>query len=72
MAKLICVYEDVIDEARENSRKHRYRLTGKHYFCGVHKGVAENEIFWQEVNDYITATYDTELLERVYIAGGNP
>ena len=69
LSKLICVYEDVIDELKGDSGKHRYRLTGKHYFCGVHKGSAENERFWQEVSHYIEATYDTEVLERVYIAG---
>ncbi|MGL5434180.1 MAG: UPF0236 family transposase-like protein, partial [Lachnospiraceae bacterium] len=69
LTKVICVYEDVIDEAREDSGKHRYRLTGKHYFCGVHKGTTENYQLWQAVSDYIEGTYDTEVLERVYIAG---
>lgn len=69
LSKLICVYEEVVDDGKEGSGKHRYRLTGKHYFCGVHKGTAENERFWQDVNDYIEANYDTEVLERVYIAG---
>lgn len=69
MPKLICVYEDIIDEANGYSGKHRYRLVGKHYFCGVHKGETANYRFWQEVSDYIEATYDTQVLERVYIAG---
>jgi len=69
MPKLICLYEDVIDEGKEDSGNHRYRLIGKHYFCGTYKGTKNNYKLWQEVNEYIEATYDTKVLERVYIAG---
>lgn len=72
LSKLIVLYEDIDDEASEKQQaigKHRYRLTGKHVFSGIHKGSLENEYFWQEVADYIEKTYDTDTLERIYIAG---
>lgn len=72
LAKLIVLYEDIYDEASEKQQakgKHRYRLTGKHVFSGTHKGSLANEYFWQEVADYIEKTYDTDALERIYIAG---
>lgn len=72
LSKLIVLYEDIYDEASEKQQakgKHRYRLIGKHVFSGTHKGSLENEYFWQEVADYIEKTYDTDELERIYIAG---
>ncbi len=42
---------------------------GKHIFCGVYKGSENNYKFWQEVQDYISANYDLDVLERVYVAG---
>ena len=69
MPKLIVVYEDIIDEASENSKKHRYRLVGKKVFSGVYEGSAENLKLWDEVEKYIYSTYDPDVLERVYIAG---
>lgn len=68
MPKLICVYEDIEEEAGEKSKRKRYRLTGKHYFCGLYAG-KQNEVLWEEVRDYIGATYDLEYLEKIYIAG---
>jgi hypothetical protein len=68
-AKLICVYEDVINEAGETAKNPRYALTGKRYFSGVYTGAKENEELWQQVAAYIEATYDTDVLERIYIAG---
>lgn len=68
MPKLICLFEDVVDDSTA-SGKHRYRLIGKHYFSGLHKGYASNIRFWEEVQAYITEQYDTEELERIYIAG---
>ena len=68
MPKLVCVYEDIEEESGEKSKTKRYRLTGKHYFCGLYAG-KENERLWEEVRDYIYETYDWECLERIYIAG---
>ena len=69
MPKVVCLYEDVINESGEKSKNPRYKLVGKRYFSGVHKGSQANEKFWQQVQDYISEVYDTEYLERIYIAG---
>lgn len=69
MPKLICLYEDVVDEAGETSKSPRHKLTGKHYFCGIYKGQEANKRLWEEVRDYIDTYYDTEYLKCVYIAG---
>ena len=69
MPKLICLYEDIVDEASERSKKHRYRLVGKHYFSGTGGGSEGNEALWREVDGYIKAVYDEEALEKIYIAG---
>lgn len=68
MPKLICVYEDIEEESGEGSKSKRYRLTGKHYFCGLYPG-KENETLWEEVGEYIAETYDEGYLEKIYIAG---
>lgn len=67
--KIIVLFEDVVDDAPEDSKNHRYRLVGKHTFCGVYKGSENNYKLWQTVQDYISANYDLDVLERVYIAG---
>lgn len=67
--KIIVLFEDVVDDAPEDSKNHRYRLVGKHTFCGVYKGSENNYKLWQEVQDYISANYDLDILERVYVAG---
>lgn len=68
MPKLVCVYEDIEEESAETSKTKRYRLTGKHYFCGLYAG-KENERLWEEVRDYIYENYEWEYLEKIYIAG---
>lgn len=69
MPKIILLYEDVINESGNTSKNPRYKLIGKHYFCGVYAGANENYKFWEQVRDYIEAVYDEETLEKVYIAG---
>ncbi|MDO5407989.1 MAG: ISLre2 family transposase [Eubacteriales bacterium] len=69
MPKIIVVFEDVVDISGERSGSHRYRLVEKRTFCGVHKGTEANLRFWEEVRDYIAAVYDTDTLEKIYIAG---
>lgn len=69
MPKLICLFEDIVDDAPQKSKKHRYRLVGKHYFSSTRTGPTANFNFWKEVDEYIFANYDTEYLERIYIAG---
>ena len=67
--KIIVVFEDVVDEAPDGSDKHRHRLVGKHTFCGVYNGTKNNYRLWEEVQKYISANYDLDELERVYIIG---
>lgn len=69
MPRLICLFEDIVDDAPEKSKKHRYRLVGKHYFSNTQTGPTANYNFWKEVDEYIFANYDTEYLQRIYIAG---
>lgn len=69
ISKVVVVYEDVINEFGEQSKSPRYRLVGKKTFSGVYKGEAENIRFWEQIRDYIEKNYNTEVLERVYIAG---
>jgi len=69
MPKVICLYEDVINELDEKSKNTRYKLIGKRYFSGVHRGKRANEKFWQQVQDHISEVYDTGYLERIHIAG---
>ena len=69
MPKLICLYEDIINESGEKSENPRYKLIGKKYFSGVYKGSRGNEELWNQVANYIDTIYDTEYLEQVYIAG---
>ena len=67
--KLVVLYEQVIDEAPEGAEEHRYRLKGKHTFCGVYDGEEGNRRLWEEVQNYIDEKYDEETLEAVYVAG---
>lgn len=69
MPKIIVVYEGVVDEAPPGSKAHRYKLVGKHTFSGVYNGEADNYRLWGRVDDFINNAYDTDVLERVYIAG---
>jgi hypothetical protein len=69
MPKLICLYEDIINVSGEVSENPRYKLIGKRYFSGTYVGSKANEELWNQVARYIDTVYDTEYLERVYIAG---
>ena len=69
MPKLICLYEDIVNESGEKSENPRYKLIGKKYFSGIYKGSRGNEELWTIVGKYINTVYDTEYLEQVYIAG---
>ena len=63
MPKLIYVYEGI---SHENGRN---ELINKKYFGGVYEGSKEIESLWREVAEYIENSYDTEVLEKVYING---
>lgn len=69
MPKLVCVFENIINESGEASKNPRYKLIGKKYFCGIHEGRKGNEKLWMEVADYIGTIYDTDYLEKIFIVG---
>lgn len=64
IGKLIYLYE-----GRESVSKGRTRLIEAHYFSGLYAGTQGNAELWQEVQKYIEANYDTEVLKKVYISG---
>ena len=66
--KIIYVFEDIVPEAPKSKRN---KLVNAHYFC---RGIEQdNKELWEEVFDYIEATYDTDNIKRIYINsdGGN-
>lgn len=63
MPKLLYVYEGITDENGRNE------LINKKHFGGVYDGVKGTERLWAEVSEYIEASYDTDVLEKIYING---
>jgi len=63
MPKLIYVYEGISNENGRNE------LINKKFFGGVYEGSKAVEQLWEEVSEYIEASYDTEALEKIYING---
>ena len=63
MPKLIYVYEDVSFDGS------KHELVNCHYFGGDYAGTEGTKALWQEVFDFITASYDEEVLEKIYING---
>lgn len=65
ISKLIYLYEIKQDCPDVKNRK---ELVGTFYFAGVYYGddIAK---FWNKVQTYISAHYDTDKLKRVYISG---
>lgn len=63
MPKLIYVYEGISNENGRNE------LINKKFFGGVYEGSKAVEQLWGEVSEYIEASYDTEVLEKIYING---
>lgn len=56
-------------EGKEEIAKGRRKLIRPFYFSGLYSGTAGNAQFWEEIEKYIEAHYDTEYLKRVYISG---
>ena len=63
MPKLVYVYEGIQTEGD------RHELLGVKYFGGGYEGTQGTEQLWKEVCDYISASYDEEVLERIYVNG---
>lgn len=61
--KLIYVYENV------NFDGSKHELVNCHYFGGDYAGTEGTKELWQEVFDFITESYDEEVLEKIYING---
>ena len=53
----------------ENTENKRHELINKKHFGGVYEGGKEVENLWNEVWEYIEASYDTEELVKIYING---
>ena len=63
MPKLVYVYEGIDVE------EDRHELTGVKYFGGGCEGSEGIRKLWEEVYGYISASYDEEALERIYVNG---
>lgn len=66
MPKIIYVYEGIEPEA---PKSRRFRLINPRYFGGIYEGSGGVRLLWEEVEAYIEATYDLEVLEKTYING---
>lgn len=63
MPKLVYVYEGIQAEGN------RHELLGVKYFGGGYEGTEGTERLWKEVYDYISGSYDEEVLECIYVNG---
>lgn len=61
ITKLIYVYEGIERDAPESKRRH---LVNPHYFCRV---TDDNTSLWDEVYDYIDATYEIPSIKKIYL-----
>ena len=63
MPKIAYVYESVEEEGG------RPKLIGTKYFGGIYEGAEGVKQFWDEIYEYIEASYDTGVLKQIYING---
>lgn len=63
MPKLVYVYEG------NQAEGDRHELLGVKYFGGGYEGTQGTERLWKEVYDYISGSYDEEVLECIYVNG---
>ena len=66
ISKLIYIYEAKRNVAGYKARK---ELVNKFYFSGVYPGRKENEKLWEQVQDYINKTYNTDTIKRIFVSG---
>ena len=66
MPKIAYVYEGIEPEA---PRSERFKLMNPKYFGGLYEGSKGVEMFWREIYDYISATYDLNAIKHIYING---
>ena len=63
MPKIVYVYEGVENDGTRN------KLVNKKHFGGVYEGSAGVEALWNEVYEYIAASYETEEIKKIYVSG---
>lgn len=66
ISRLAYIYEYKQENPKVKGRK---ELVNTHYFSGLYEGSKGVERFWQEIQKYIEANYDTEALKQVFISG---
>ena len=64
IARLVYIYEY---KQESSACKGRKELVNKFYFGGLYSGKNELRKLWEEVQQYINTTFDTDTLKRVYI-----
>jgi len=64
ITKMIYVYEGIEKEAPKSKRN---RLINPRYFCGAYAGTEENIVLWDEVYQYLDATYDLDHVKKIYL-----
>lgn len=64
ITKMIYVYEGIEKEAPKSKRN---RLINPRYFCGSYTGTDENVVLWDEVYQYLDATYDLDNVKKIYL-----
>lgn len=63
ITKLIYVHEGIGKEAPQSKR---HKLVNPYYFCGVSHG-EKNNIFWDEVYEYLDSHYDLQKVKKIYL-----
>lgn len=66
ISKLVYVYESKQKVEGTASRK---ELVNKFYFSGLYPGKEGNGKLWENIQEYIDKTYDTDVLRRVFVSG---
>ncbi len=66
ISRLAYIYEYKQENPKVKGRK---ELVDTFYFSGVYEDSKGVKAFWEEVQRYIEATYDTDALKRVFISG---
>lgn len=63
ITKLVYIHEGI---KSESPRSNRHKLINPYYFCGVSHGEG-NQVFWDEIYEYIDSHYDLEKVKRIYL-----
>lgn len=66
ISRLAYIYEYKQENPKVKGRK---ELVNTYYFSGLYEGSKGVRAFWEEVQSYIEATYDSDELQRVFISG---